>query len=125
MIIAATATQGDYTGELFTIGGIVLVAVLGLITSAIVKKLREPTRIETLWERVDSLTREIWGDPEEGTPGLRARMEEAERRDASKGRLIRSLARQWPHVHTPKLDPDLLADLDEGLVPDHWRTKPQ
>ena len=123
-LAAAGALAGDYTGELIVVGSTVILAILGWIVSIILKRMREPTRIESLWTRVDELTKEIWGDPEKDTPGLKARVERAERRDAVKGKIIRSLSRQWPEVHTPRLDPDLLAELDEGLVPDHWLMKP-
>ena len=122
---AIGSLANDYTGELIVAGCTVAVAVLGWIASIILKRLREPTRIESLWTRVDDLTKEIWGDAEKNTPGLKVRVEQAERRDAAKGKIIRSLARQWPGEHTPKLDPDLLAELDKGLLPEHWYVKPQ
>lgn len=116
----------DYTGELFVLGGIVLTAVLGWVGSLLVKRFREPTRIETLWERLDALTKAVYGDEKTKDPGLLVRMENAERRDASKGRIIRALSRQWPLDHVPRLPPEDLADLDEETMPlDHpWRSKP-
>ncbi|CAN7244128.1 hypothetical protein LJR045_000997 [Microbacterium sp. LjRoot45] len=119
-----TPAAADYTGELFVLGGIALTAILGWIGSLIVKRFREPTRIETLWQRLDALTKVVYGD--EKDPGLLARMENAERRDASKGRIIRALSRQWPGDHVPRLNPEDLADLDEDTMPmDHpWRAHP-
>ncbi len=122
----AASAGADYTGELFVLGGIALTAILGWIGSILVKRFREPTRIETLWDRVDKLHKMVYGDEEAKTPGLLERMERSERRDASKGRIIRSLARQWPSEHVPRLNPDELADLDEDtLEMGHpWRVRP-
>lgn len=120
-------TVADYTGELFTVGGMIAVAVIGWVASVVIKRLREPTRIETLWERLDILTKTVYGDPEDDkAPGLLARMEAAERRDMAKGRVIRSLARQWPSGTTPRLNPSDLEELDEDTLEyDHpWRVKP-
>lgn len=117
----------DYTGELFVLGGIFLTGVVGWVSSIIIKRLREPTRIETLWERLDILTKTVYGDPEDPkAPGLLARMEAAERRDMAKGRVIRSLARQWPSGSTPRLNPSDLEELDEKTLEltHPWRMKP-
>lgn len=114
----------DYTGELFVLGGIALTAVLGWIGSVVVKRLREPTRIETLWTRLDELTKEIYGDEESGSLGLKRRLENTERRDATKARVIRALARQWPQDEIPFLNPDDLNDLEEDTIPAHWKVKP-
>lgn len=123
---AETTIVQDYAGEAFVLGGIAITAVVGAIATILVKRLREPTRVETLWERVDSLTKMVYGDEEKDEPGLVRRMEKTERRDAAKGRIIRTLARQWPSGHIPRLNPDDLAELDEDTVPtDHpWRIKP-
>lgn len=124
--VEAASAGADYTGELFVLGGIALAAILGWIGNLLVKRFREPTRIETLWERVDSLHKMVYGDEEKKVPGLLERMERSERRDASKGRIIRSLSRQWPSDHRPRLNPDDLAELDEDTMPlDHpWRVRP-
>lgn len=124
--IAETATVQNYAGEIFVLAGIALTAILGAISSLLLKRFREPTRIETLWQRVDSLTKMVYGDEEGQKPGLVARMEATERRDAAKGRIIRALARQWPSDHVPRLNPDDLAELDEDTVPGNhpWRAKP-
>lgn len=121
----------DYTGELFVLGGIALTAVLGWIGSVVVKRLREPTRIESLWSRLDeledkaaSLNEEIYGNEEKGTLGLKRRLENTERRDATKARVIRALARQWPQDEIPFLNPDDLNDLEEDTIPAHWKVKP-
>lgn len=123
---AETVSIQNYAGEAFILGGIALTAILGWVSTILIKKMREPTRIETLWERVDKLTKMVYGDEEKEEPGLVRRMELSERRDAAKGRVIRSLARQWPSGHVPRLNPDDLAELDEDTVPtDHpWRVKP-
>lgn len=118
--------MSEFQGELWTLGGGVILAVLGVLGTVLVKRFREPTSIETLWERVDKLTKMIYGDEDTKTVGLLERMERTERRDASKGRIIRSLARQWRDDHVPRLNPDDLADLDEDTIPlDHaWRARP-
>lgn len=125
-MISAAAPVADYTGELFVLAGIVVAAILGWIGNLLVKRFREPTRIETLWDRVDKLHKMVYGDEDANVTGLLERMERSERRDASKGRIIRSLARQWPADHVPRLNPDDLADLDEETMPlDHpWRVRP-
>lgn len=123
-IIAAAIAANDYTGELFVLGGIVLTAALGWIGSLLVKRFREPTRIETLWDRLDELTKEIYGDEEKGLPGLKRRLENTERRDATKARIIRALARQWPGDSVPYLNPDDLFDLEDDTIPIHWKVKP-
>lgn len=119
-----SSADGNYTGELFVLGGIALAAILGWVGSILVKRLREPTRIETLWTRLDELTKEIYGDEEEGTLGLKRRLENTERRDATKARVIRALARQWPEGSIPYLNPDDLDQLEEDTIPAHWKVKP-
>lgn len=121
---AEASTGADYIGELFVIGGILLTAIAGWITSIIVKKMREPTRIETMWGRIDSLTTTIHGDGTTEHPGLVARVEHAERKAGAAGRVIRDLARQWPMQHVPRLNPSDLDELDENTVPTHWRVRP-
>ena len=111
----------ETTGALWTIGGIALAAILGWIGTLLVKRMREPTRIESLWDRLDKLTKEIYGDEEAGTIGLKRRLENTERRDAAKARVIRDLSQQWPQNNIPKLNPMDLDDLEEGTVPLHWR----
>ena len=128
-MISVTGAGGlaGIPGEVFTLGGMIAVAIIGWVSSIVIKRLREPTRIETLWERLDSLTKTVYGDPETPkSPGLLARMEASERRDMAKGRVIRALARQWPSGHTPHLNPDDLDELDEDTLEyDHpWRAKP-
>lgn len=126
VIVAAAenASDGtDYTGELFVIGGIVLTAILGWISAIIVKKMREPTRIETLWGRIDILTTEVYGDGK-GIPGLKVRVESAERRAAAGSRIIVDLARQWPSSTPPRLNPTDIDVLDENTIPKHWKVKP-
>lgn len=122
---AVAAAANDYTGELFVLGGIALAAILGMVGNVLVKRFREPTRIESLWERLDTQDTKI---AVQGTKieALEVRADAAERRDLSKGRIIRALARQWPEDHTPRLPPDDLAELDEDTVPsDHkWRAHP-
>lgn len=124
--VAETATVTNYAGEIFILAGIALTAILGAVSGLLIKRFREPTRIETLWQRVDSLTKMVYGDEENQKPGLVVRMEATERRDAAKGRIIRTLARQWPSDHVPRLNPDDLAELDEDTVPGNhpWRIKP-
>jgi hypothetical protein len=123
-IVASPLGSPDFTGELFVLGGILLTALLGWIGTFIVKRLREPTRIESLWDRVDVLTKEIYGDEETKTLGLKRRLETAERRDATKGRVIRALTRQWPTGTVPYLNPDDILDLEEDTIPAHWKVKP-
>lgn len=116
--IAETSVTTNYTGELFILAGIGLTAILGWIGGAIVKKLREPTRIETLWNRLDTQDGKI--------NALETRVNTAERVAGASGRVIRDLARQWPADHVPRLNPSDLDILDEDTIPsDHpWRMKP-
>lgn len=105
----------DYTGELFVLGGIVLTGALGWVGTIIAKRFREPTRIETLWSRLDAQDARI--------EDLGDRLDSAERVAAASGRVIRDLARQWPESSIPRLNP---SDLDalEDTIPSHWRRKP-
>lgn len=128
-IVARLSTNAmpapDYVGELFVLGGIVLAAMLGWVGTILIKRIREPTRIETLWERIDGMTKTIYGDPEDAAkPGLLFRMEKSERRDAAKSRIIRDLAGQWPYDRVPRLNPNDIAELEEDTLPEHWRVKP-
>jgi hypothetical protein len=120
---AETGGTTDLTGEAFTLGGVILVALIGWLSAVIVKKLREPTRIETLWMRLDKLTTEVYGDGKDN-PGLLVRLDATEHRSAAASRVIRDLARQWPSDHVPRLNPDDLSALDEDTVPTHWKVKP-
>lgn len=126
-IAAAAGQTSDLTGELWIVGGIVLTAMLGWIGTVIVKRIREPMRIETMWTRIDALTTIIHGDPNDvAKPGLVARVDDAERKAGAAGRVIRDLARQWPEQHSPRLNPYDLAELDEDTIPTNhpWRTRP-
>lgn len=105
-----------YAGELFILGGIALTAVLGWIGTILAKKYREPIRIETLWSRLDAQDAKI--------DALEERLDASERRDAAKGRIIRTLARQWPGEHVPRLNPDDIDQLEEDTIPSHWKVKP-
>jgi len=111
---------------LLTIGGGAIIAIIGFVGNAIVKRIRGRATEPEMWERVADLTLEVYGD---GTParlGLVKRLDATERRDVVKGYIIRSLVRQWPASHKPRLDPAYLAELDEDTLPlDHpWRVKP-
>lgn len=106
----------DYSGELFVLGGILFTAILGWIGTIIAKRFREPTRIETLWTRLDQQDGKI--------ESLETRVDTAERRAGASGRIIRDLARQWPSSNVPRLNPVDLDVLDEDTVPAHWRVKP-
>ncbi|MFP7833144.1 hypothetical protein [Marisediminicola sp. LYQ134] len=104
-----------------------ITGLLGLVGIYFTKKLRPLTSEEALFARLEKLTKEIYGDPDdEKKVGLIVRMEASERRDATKGRIIRQLVRQWPTGDVPRLDPSDLAELDEDTIPlDHpWRIKP-
>lgn len=116
---------GDFTGELFVLGGVLLAGVLGWVGTIIAKRLREPTSYETLWTRVDALTRMVYGDEAKKEPGLVQRMEASERVAGAQGRVIRDLARQW-EGDPPRLNPADLDELDPETIPlDHpWRVKP-
>lgn len=120
MLSAASAETAlrvtDYSGELFVLGGIALAAVLGWVGTIIAKRLREPTRIETLWGRLDLQDTKIHE--------LGERVDTAERRAGASGRIIRDLARQWPSTTVPRLNPVDIDALDENTVPAHWRVKP-
>ncbi len=109
----------DYTGELFVLGGIILTGILGWIGTIVQKRFREPTRIETLWGRIDAQDVKI--------NGLETRVDTAERVAGASGRVIRDLGRQWPGDHTPRLNPadlDILDSVDENTIPPHWKVKP-
>lgn len=118
----AATVVADYSGELFTLGGIALVAVLGWVGTIIAKRLREPTRIETLWLRLDSQDAKIHAQ-DERMGELNTRIDTAERRAGASGRIIRDLARQWPSTTVPRLNPVDIDELDEDTVPAHWRVK--
>lgn len=128
MILAADAAP-DYTGELFVLGGIALAAILGWVGSIIVKRVKGRASEPEMWRRLDELSLEVYGGRDKDgheQPGLKARLESAERRDVVKAYIIRALVRQWPSEHNPRLDPGYLAELDEDTIPlDHpWRMKP-
>lgn len=114
----------NYSGELFILGGIFLTAVLGWVGTVIAKKMRPRASEPEMWRRLDELSIEVYGD--ETRPGLKVRVEVAERKSGAAGRVIRDLARQWPHQHTPRLNPADLDELDEDTIPiNHpWRFKP-
>lgn len=108
---------GEYAGALIAAGSIIAVALLGMVGTLVAKRMREPTRIETLWERLDQQDVRI--------KALEDRADVAERRDRAKGRVIRALARQWTGP-TPHLDPLDLIEIDEDTLASHhpWRVKP-
>lgn len=110
------AVVSDYSGELFVVGGILLTGIIGWIGTIIAKRLHEPTRIETLWGRLDLQDKKL--------EDLNSRVDTAERRAEASGRIIRDLARQWPTSTIPRLNPVDLDALDEDTVPAHWKVKP-
>lgn len=125
---AGVGGGGDYTGELFVLGGIALAAVLGWIGSIIVKRVKGRASEPEMWRRLDELSLEVYGGRDsEGRqqPGLRDRLETTERQARAAGRVIRDVARQWTGT-PPRLNPADLAELDEDTIPlDHpWRVKP-
>lgn len=124
--VMAAADAPDYTGQAFILLGIALTAILGWVGSILVKRMREPVSVATMLERLDALTKEVYGDEKTKTPGLREEIGEARRVGAAMGRIIASLARQWPGDHVPRLNPDDLAELDEDTLPvNHpWRVRP-
>lgn len=111
-----TTRAEEYVNELLTIAGLVLVAILGWVGTMVTKKLREPTRIETLWARLDTQDKKI--------ESLDGRVDVAERKSGAASRIVRDLARQWPHEHVPRLNPSDLDELDEDTIPAHWKAKP-
>lgn len=130
MILATllfAAEQGsagpDYVGELFVLGGIALTAIGGWIASIIVKKMREPVRIETLWSRLDAQDAKI-GKQDVEIADLRSTVGNTQRVAKAGSRIIRDLARQWPSGHIPRLNPEDIAELEEDTVPTHWKVKP-
>lgn len=118
---------GDISGMLFTFGGVILTAILGWVGTIIAKRIRGQRASEPeMWKRLDELSFIVYGGrDDDGVEqlGLLRRMEITERRDRVKGYIIRSLVRQWPSDHVPRLDPGYLDDLDEDTLPlDHpWR----
>lgn len=120
----------NVSGLLFTFGGIILTALLGWVGTIIARRIRGQRASEPeMWKRLDELSFIVYGGrDDEGNEqlGLLRRMEITERRDRVKGYIIRSLVRQWPSDHVPRLDPGYLDDLDEDTLPlDHpWRVKP-
>lgn len=120
MIFAAigetTPSPADYTGELFVLSGIVLTGILGWIGTIITKRFREPTRIETLWSRLDAQDTKI------GT--LTDRLDLSDRRNGASSRIIRDLARQWPQESIPRLNPADIEVLEADTIPPHWKVKP-
>ena len=111
---------------LWTGAGLVVVALIGLLGNYFAKRLRGRASEPEMWERIDALTVEIFGNGTPAKPGLIKRLDAAERRDIVKGYIISALVKQWPEEHKPKLDPNYLAELDEDTLPlDHpWRTRP-
>ncbi len=132
-IAAGVAAAADYTGELFVIGGVALAGVLGWVGTIIAKKLRDPMKVETLWEQIDTMRKTIYGDEKDPNDnGLLGRVTVAERRAdgaerkaGAMGRVIRDLARQWKG-EPPRLNPSDLDEIDEDTLPlnDPWRVKP-
>lgn len=116
VILAEGSNGPNYMGELFILGGIFLTGILAWISAIIAKRVREPTRIETLWTRLDAQDVKI--------ETLTTRVAGAERRgDAAVG-VVRDLVRQWPHGHIPRLNPVEIDELDEDTIPADWRVKP-
>ena len=124
--IAAGASDPNTftTSHLIFVGGIILTALLGWVGTVIAKRLREPTRIETLWPRLDNQDTKIDAQGTE-IEAMRATASKAVRRaDAAVG-VVRDLVRQWPHGHIPRLNPVDLDELDEeDAIPAEWRVKP-
>lgn len=119
----------ELTGVMWTAVSVLGVAVLGIIGNFIVKRVRPRASEPEMWKRLDQLSVEMYGGEDEHgktVVGLRQRVEVAERRFDAAGRVIRDLARQWPHTHTPRLNPADLDLLDERTLElDHpWRTRP-
>lgn len=129
VLLAAEAGSPDYSGELFVLAGIALTAVLGWVGTLIARRVRGRASEPEMWARLDALSFEVYGGRDKDgneQPGLKARLESAERRDVVKGYIIRSLVRQWPGDTIPRLDPGYLSELDEDTLPlDHeWRKPP-
>lgn len=123
--IAASAESGSVTtSQLAWAAVTVLVAALGAVATIVVKRLREPTRIETLWQRLDGQDAKITAQGNE-IEAMRVTTTRAVRRaDAAVG-VVRDLVRQWPHGHIPFLNPVDLDELDEeDAIPAEWRRKP-
>ena len=122
-------------GILLTALGVVLVAIIAQIGSIIIKKMRPTLTQPEMWERIDELTRVIYGDGKNELGLLKRvtlaeqRADEEERRrmevTSALGRIIRDLAKQWVGA-PPRLNPDDLKLLDELYIPaEHpWRQKP-
>jgi hypothetical protein len=105
----------DYAGEFFVIGGILLTGVLGWIGTIIAKRVRTPTPIDKLWQRLDAQDARIMI--------MEGKLDTAERRAGASVRIIRDLARQWPNQNIPRLNPSDI-DILEDTIPDHWKVKP-
>lgn len=121
-------------GALYTLAGTVLLAIITLIGNVIVKRLRQRASEPEMWQRLDDLTRIIYGDAEAKDPGLLRRVANAEgqadladKKARATGHIVRDLARQWPaDAPRPKLNPDDLSQLDAAFLPatHPWRVKP-
>lgn len=121
------------TGVLWTALGLMIVAVIGVIGNALVKRMRTRATEPEMWDQLNHLTMVIYGNPQTKDPGLLYRVSEAEsrasaadRKAKATGHLIRDLARQWQGP-PPRLNPSELAELDVEYIPaEHpWRQKPE
>lgn len=122
--IAAGASDTPTSSQIFFVAGTLAVALIYAIGAVLVKKFREPTRIEALWERLD-LLEEKGRERDAEMQGMRTAVTRAVRRgDAAVG-VVRDLVRQWPHGHVPRLNPVDIDELDEeDAIPESWKVKP-
>lgn len=127
----------DLTGELFTLLGILLVAVLGWVGTIIVRRVRGNRATEPeMWRRLDELSLTVYGGRDkEGheVPGLQRELADtrvalASVQDiaAAQGRIITAVVKQSPEGFVPRLNPADLEKVDEHTIPSDspWRVKP-
>lgn len=117
----------ELTGVLWTAGGLVVVAILGIIGNVLVKRYRNRASEPEMWKELRKLQVTVYGgfddESQREIVGLTEQLSDVRRRNAAAGRVIRALSRQWPENHVPRLDPDDILEL-EDTIPAHWKVKP-
>ena len=122
-----TSAEGVFpealVGPAWSLVGLVVIIAIGWIGSILVKRTREPTTIRDSLEMLDKMYKEIYGDEETDSPGLKVIVATAQRQNAAKSRIIKDLIlhiQEHSPGTTPKLDPRDIRELEEGLMAPEW-----